>query len=156
MDFENIDEELGKLVERFENAKLCLNLKEQSDKLASLLKERDSLSFWSNVDYAMQTNKEIKSLQTLFDTVNSLQDRISSVIELKKMIGEEFDINSLNDVFCEILSIKGEVKKLHIRTAGLPKKNCWIVLNVTERVPMARISRLWQKAGCFTDEKNRY
>lgn len=116
MDFENIDEELGKLVSVFENAKQCLNLKELSDKLAKLLKERDSLSFWSNVDYAMETNKEIKSLQTLFDTINSLQDRISSVIELKKMIGEEFDINSLNDVFCEILNIKTEVDKLHIRT----------------------------------------
>jgi len=116
MDFENIDEELGKLVDRFEKTKLCLNLKELSDKLASLLKERDSLSFWSNVDYAMETNKEIKSLQTLFDTVNSLQDRISSVIELKKMMGEEVDVNSLNEVFCEILSIKAEVDKLHIRT----------------------------------------
>ena len=116
MDFANIDEELGKLVERFERAKQGLNLKNLSDKLAKLIKERDSLSFWSNVDYAMQTNKEIKSLQVLFDTVNSLQERISSVIELNKMLGEELDINSLNDVFCEILSIKTEVDKLHIRT----------------------------------------
>ena len=116
MDFENIDEELGKLVEMFERTKQCLDLKTQSDKLANLLKERDSLSFWSNVDYAMQTNKEIKSLQSLFLTVNSLQERISSVIELNKMLNEELDISSLNDVFCEILSIKAEVEKLHIRT----------------------------------------
>ena len=116
MDFENLDEELGKLVDCFENTKQCLDLKGKSDKLAKLLKERDSLSFWSNVDFAMQTNKEIKGLQMLFETVNSLQERIKSVIELKKMIGEEFDVNSLNEVFCEILSIKAEVDKLHIQT----------------------------------------
>ena len=116
MDFENIDEELNKLVERFENAKQVLNLKSLSEKLAGLLKERDSLSFWANVDYAMATNKEIKSLQTLFDTITSLQERIKSVIELKKMVEDEIDINNLNEIFCEILSLKSEVDKLHIRT----------------------------------------
>ena len=45
-----------------EIAQSCLNLKSLSLRLADLLKERDSLSFWSNVDFAMNTNKEIKSL----------------------------------------------------------------------------------------------
>ena len=76
MDFENLDDELGKVIKDFETAKQCLNLKELSEKLSKLLKERDSLSFWSNVDFAMQTNKEIKSLQTLFDNINSLQQRL--------------------------------------------------------------------------------
>ena len=66
MNIENIEQEISELIKNFELTKSCLNLKEQSLKLGNLLKERDSLSFWSNVDFAMQTNKEIKSLQNLF------------------------------------------------------------------------------------------
>jgi len=116
MNFENIDEELSQVVNDFEQAKLCLNLKELSEKLSKLMKERDSLSFWSNVDFAMQTNKEIKSLQTLFDQINSLQKRIENVIELNKEIGQDIDLSILDDIFNELVSIKEEVKSLHIRT----------------------------------------
>lgn len=116
MDFENLDDELGKVIKDFETAKQCLNLKELSEKLSKLLKERDSLSFWSNVDFAMQTNKEIKSLQTLFDNINSLQQRLENVVELKKELSNELDLSLLDDIFNEILAVKEEVKSLHIRT----------------------------------------
>ena len=116
MDFENLDEELASLVKNFETAKQCLNLKELSDKLSKLMKERDSLSFWSNVDFAMQTNKEIKSLQTLFDSINNVQLRLENLIELKKELEKELDLSILDDVFNEMLSVKDEVKRLHIRT----------------------------------------
>lgn len=116
MDFENLDNEIGGLVERFEATKQCLNLKTLSERLSKLLKERDSLSFWANVDYAMQTTKEIKSLQTLFDQVNSLQARLKAVIELKQELGQDIDVNYLNEIFCEVLAIKEDVDKLHIRT----------------------------------------
>lgn len=116
MDFENIDEEIGLLIKKFEETKQCLNLKELSNKLASLLKERDSLSFWSNVDFAMQTNKEIKSLQTLFDNIQSLQSRIQDLVELKKMMGDEIDLTSLDEIFSELVNLKEQVDSLHIRT----------------------------------------
>ena len=116
MDFENIDEEIGCTIRDFETTKQCLNLKNLSEKLSLLMKERDSLSFWTNVDMAMQTNKEIKSLQSLFDTITSLQTRLENVVELKKMLGEEVDVNSLNDIYCELISIKEEVATLSIRT----------------------------------------
>lgn len=116
MDFENIDEEIGLLVKKFEDTKDCLRLKDASDRLRSLIKERDSMSFWSNVDFAMQTNKEIKSLQALFDNVQAIQKRMENLIELKKMLGEDIDVASLDEIFCELVSIKGQVDKLHIRT----------------------------------------
>lgn len=116
MDFENIDEEIGLLVKKFEETKECLNLKELSNKLAKLIKERDSLSFWSNVEFAMETNKEIKSLQTLFDNVTDIQKRMENLIELKKLMGEELDVASLDEIYCELINLKDQVEKLHIRT----------------------------------------
>ena len=102
MNIENIEQEIGELIEKFELTKTCLNLKQQSLRLAELLKERDSMSFWSNVDFAMNTNKEIKSLQTLFDKVNNLQNRLASLTELKQMMQESQDLSGLNEIYCEI------------------------------------------------------
>ena len=84
MDIENIGEELENLVSKFELTKSCLHLESGNARLSKLLKERDSLSFWNNLDYAMQTNKEIKSLQELFNKVQVLQERISGLIKTIK------------------------------------------------------------------------
>ena len=116
MDFENIDEEIGLLIEKFENTKKCLNLKDLSQELARLMKERESLSFWSNVDFAMETNKQIKSLQTLFEKIQTVQKRIEDLVELKKMLMENFDMNSLDEIYCELVNLKSEVDSLNIRT----------------------------------------
>lgn len=116
MDFENIDQEIGLLVEKFESAKKCLNLKELSDELAGLMKERESLSFWANVDFAMETNKKIKSLQTLFDNVQDIQSKLENLIELKKMLGENADVTYLDEIYSELANLKAQVEKLHIRT----------------------------------------
>ena len=116
MDFENIDEEIGLLIEKFENTKKCLNLKDLSQELARLMKERESLSFWSNVDFAMETNKQIKSLQTLFEKIQTVQKRIEDLVELKKMLMENFDMNSLDEIYCELVTLKSEVDSLNIRT----------------------------------------
>lgn len=116
MDIENIESEIGNLVDKFEMIKSCLNLKEQSNKLSSLLKERDSLSFWSNVDSAMQTNKEIKSIQTLFDKVNSIQARLQGLVELKDMLNSSNDFSGLDDIYCEVVNLADEIDILNIRT----------------------------------------
>ena len=55
MNIENIGEELEGLIKKFELTKSCLKLNENQTKLNALLKERDSLTFWNNLDYAMQT-----------------------------------------------------------------------------------------------------
>ena len=122
MDFENIGEEIGKLVNLFEETKKCLDLKSLSDKLAGLMKERESLSFWANVDFAMKTNKEIESLQTVFETIQSIQSRLENLIELNKMLADEVDVSSLDEMYCELVSIKEVVESLHIRTL-LDEKN---------------------------------
>lgn len=116
MNIENIEQEIDELIKNFELTKSCLNLKELSLKLGNLLKERDSLSFWSNVDFAMQTNKEIKSLQNLFNQINSLQNRIVSLTELKQMLEQSDDLSSLNEIYCELVNIREEVDNLSIRT----------------------------------------
>ena len=71
MNIENIGEELNDLVKKFEVTKSCLHLPENQEKLNKLMKERESLTFWNNMNYAMQTNKDIKALQDLFNLVNS-------------------------------------------------------------------------------------
>ena len=50
MNIENISEELSLLVNKFELTKSCLHLDEQQEKLHKLLKERESLTFWNNLD----------------------------------------------------------------------------------------------------------
>lgn len=116
MNIENLEQEIGDLIEKFELTKSCLNLKELSLRLGELLKERDSLSFWSNVDLAMHTNKEIKSLQTLFDKVNSLQNRLASLNELKDMLEQNNDLGALNEIYCEVVNLGEEIDNLNIRT----------------------------------------
>ena len=116
MNIENIEQEIGELIEKFELTKACLNLKQQSLRLADLLKERESMSFWSNVDFAMNTNKEIKSLQTLFDKVNNLQNRLASLTELKQMMEQSQDLSGLNEIYCEIVNLSEEVENLSVRT----------------------------------------
>lgn len=115
MNIENIEQEIGNLIEKFELTKSCLNLKTLSLRLNELLKERDSLSFWSNLDYAMNTNKEIKSIQTLFDKINSIQSRLTSLNELKEML-ENNDTSSLNEMYSELLNIAEDVDNLSVRT----------------------------------------
>ena len=116
MNIENIEQEIGELIEKFELTKSCLNLKELSLRLGELLKERESLSFWTNVDFAMNTNKEIKSIQTLFDKVNNLQTRLAGLTELKSMLEQSGDLSGLNEIYCELVNLSEEVDNLNIRT----------------------------------------
>lgn len=116
MNIENIEQEIGSLIEKFELTKSCLNLKEMSLRLASLLKERDSLSFWSNVDSAMKTNKEIKGLQALFDKVNNIQNRLASLNELQLMLESSNDLATLEEMYCELVHLGDEIDNLSIRT----------------------------------------
>ena len=116
MNIENLEQEIGDLIEKFELTKSCLNLKENSIKLGELLKERESLSFWTNVDFAMNTNKEIKSLQNLFDKVNSLQNRLACLTELKQMLEQSDDLSGLNEIYCEVINLADEIDNLNVRT----------------------------------------
>ena len=99
MNIENIGDELQELVEKFELTKSCLHLKENQERLNSLIKERESLSFWNNLEHAMQTNKEIKSLQELFTTIQSLQTRMTELIKTVKELEQATDIEMLNIEF---------------------------------------------------------
>ena len=116
MNIENIGEELNKLVNKFELTKSCLKLNENQIKLNSLLKERDSLTFWNNLDYAMQTNKEIKSLQVLFNSVQTLQSQITELIKTVKELESVTDIEMLNLAFSELIEIKDKVEALNVQT----------------------------------------
>lgn len=116
MNIENLEQEIGDLIEKFELTKSCLNLKDLSLRLGALLKERESLSFWSNIDLAMSTNKEIKSLQMLFDKVNSLQNQLASLTELKQMLEQSNDLTALNEIYCEVVHLSEEIDNLNIRT----------------------------------------
>jgi len=116
MNIENISEELSSLVEKFETTKACLNLNENQEKLNSLLKERESLTFWNNLDYAMQTNKDIKALQDLFAVVQTLQTSITELIKTVKDLERETDFELLNLAFTELLELKDKVDDLNVRT----------------------------------------
>ena len=116
MNIENIGEELAKLVDKFELTKTCLNLTANQEKLNSLMKERESLSFWNNLDYAMQTNKEIKSLQDLFSEVQIMQTQITELISTVKELEQETDLEMLNLAFTEMLALKEKVDELNVRT----------------------------------------
>ena len=116
MNIENISEELSSLVEKFETTKACLNLNENQEKLNSLLKERESLTFWNNLDYAMQTNKDIKALQDLFSVVENLQISITELIKTVKDLERETDFELLNLAFSELLELKDKVDNLNVRT----------------------------------------
>ena len=116
MNIENLEQEIGGLIEKFELTKSCLNLKDLSLRLGELLKERESLSFWSNVDFAMNTNKEIKSLQTLFDKVNNIQNRLASLNELKDMLGQSDDLSALDEIYCDVVALAEDIDNLSIRT----------------------------------------
>ncbi len=116
MNIENIGDELAFLVEKFELTKSCLNLEETKERLMALLKERESLSFWNNLDYAMQTNKEIKSLQELFDTVTKLQNQLTELIKTMKELEKDTDIELLNLAFAEMLELREKISDLNVRT----------------------------------------
>lgn len=116
MNIENIGDELAYLVDKFELTKSCLHLDETKERLMTLLKERESLSFWNNLDYAMQTNKEIKSLQELFDSVNKLQNQLTDLIKTVKDLEKEPDIELLNLAFAEMLELKDKISELNVRT----------------------------------------
>lgn len=116
MNIENISEELNILVQKFELTKACLHLNENQEILNKLMKERESLTFWNNLDYAMQTNKDIKSLQDLFNEVQTLQNRITELIKMVKEVEKETDIEMLNLAFGELLELKEKVDELNVKT----------------------------------------
>ncbi len=116
MNIENISEELSHLVEKFEVTKSCLHLQENQEKLTKLMKERESLTFWNNMNYAMQTNKDIKSLQDLFNVVQTLQVQITELIKTVKDLEKETDFELLNLAFAEMLELKDKVDELNVTT----------------------------------------
>lgn len=116
MNIENMGEELAILVEKFELTKSCLNLEEVQTRLASLMKERESLTFWNNLDYAMQTNKEIKTLQDLLNQVQFLQKQLTDLIATVRELEKTTDIELLNFAFTEMIGVKEQVDELNIRT----------------------------------------
>ena len=116
MNIENISEELNHLVEKFEVTKSCLHLQENQEKLNKLMKERESLTFWNNMNYAMQTNKDIKALQDLFSVVQTLQVQITELIKTVKDLEKETDFEMLNLAFAEMLELKDKVDELNVTT----------------------------------------
>lgn len=116
MNIENIGEELSDLVQKFEVTKDCLQLNENQEKLNKLLKERESLTFWNNMNYAMQTNKDIKALQDLFNTVQTIQVQLTELIKTVKDLEKEPDMEMLNLAFTELLELKEKVDDLNVRT----------------------------------------
>ncbi|MBR6779041.1 MAG: peptide chain release factor 2 [Clostridia bacterium] len=116
MNIENIGEELSLLVEKFELTKSCLHLNENQARLNALMKEREDLAFWNNLDYAMQTNKEIKSLQDLFVVVQSIQVQLTELIKTVKELEQETDIEMLNLALSEMLELREKVDELNVRT----------------------------------------
>ena len=116
MNIENIGEELSNLVQKFEVTKECLHLQENQEKLNKLMKERESLTFWNNMNYAMQTNKDIKALQALFSVVQTLQVQITELIKTVKDLEKETDFEMLNLAFTELLELKDKVDDLNVRT----------------------------------------
>ena len=116
MNIENIGEELSALVQKFEVTKDCLHLAENQEKLNKLLKERESLTFWNNMNYAMQTNKDIKALQDLFSLVQTLQVQLTELIKTVKDLEKEPDMEMLNLAFTELLELKEKVDDLNVRT----------------------------------------
>ncbi len=116
MNIENIGDELAFLVDKFELTKSCLDLNKHQDRLNKLLKEREDLSFWNNLNYAMETNKEIKSLQDLLSGVQNLQTQISELIKTVKELEENTDIEMLNLAFSEMLELRDKVDELNVRT----------------------------------------
>lgn len=116
MNIENIGDELSSLVQKFEVTKECLHLQENQEKLNKLMKERESLTFWNNMNYAMQTNKDIKALQDLFGVVNTLQVQISELIKTVKELEKEPDMEMLNLAFTELIEVKEKVDDLNVTT----------------------------------------
>ncbi len=116
MNIENIGEELSQLVGKFEVTKSCLHLAENQEKLNKLLKERESLTFWNNMNYAMQTNKDIKALQDLFNVVQTLQVQITELIKTVKELEKETDIEMLNLAYTELIEMKDRVDELNVST----------------------------------------
>ena len=116
MNIENIGEELSFLVQKFETTKECLHLNENQEKLNKLMKERESLTFWNNMNYAMQTNKDIKALQDLFNLVNTLQVQLTELIKTVKDLEKEPDMEMLNLAFTELLDLKEKIDDLNVTT----------------------------------------
>lgn len=116
MNIENIGEELERLVEKFEYTKSCLNMDQLQERLNFLSNERDSLSFWNNLDYAMQTNKEIKAIQDLSATVQKLQADLFDLIDTVRQLEKETDIELLNLALSELINLSEQVDQLNIRT----------------------------------------
>ena len=161
MNIENIGEELNNLVEKFEVTKACLQLNENQEKLNKLMKERESLTFWNNLDYAMQTNKDIKALQDLFSVVQTLQVQITELIKTVKELEKETDFEMLNLAFTELIDLKDKVDELHVRTlldekydnndaiitihagAGGTESQDWVVM-------LARMYKMYANKNNFT------
>ena len=116
MNIENISDELQLLVEKFEVTKSCLHLTENQEKLNALMKERESLTFWNNLNYAMQTNKDIKALQDLFNNVQDIQNQLAGLIKTVKDLEAELDFDLLNLAFVELNELKERVDNLNVQT----------------------------------------
>ena len=116
MDIENIRDELQLLVEKFEVTKSCLHLTKNQEKLNALEKERESLTFWNNLNYAMQTNKDIKALQDLFSNVQDIQNQLADLIKTVKDLETNLDFELLNLAFVELNELKERIDNLNVQT----------------------------------------
>ena len=161
MNIENIGDELALLVQKFEVTKGCLHLSENQEKLNKLMKERESLTFWNNMNYAMQTNKDIKALQDLFSVVETLQIKITELIKTVKELEKEPDMEMLNLAFNELIEVKEKVDELNVTTllddkydnndaimtihagAGGTESQDWVVM-------LARMYKMYANKNDFT------
>ncbi len=116
MNIENIGDELQKLVEKFEVTKSCLHLDKNQEKLNALMKERESLTFWNNLNYAMQTNKDIKALQDLFTNIQNIQNQLTELIITVKELETNLDFELLNLAFVELNALKDRIDELNVQT----------------------------------------
>lgn len=88
---DNVKNEAQGYVEPLNELAASLHLEDNEKRIEELQMDMESPGFWDNPDRANKLTIELKSLQSVKETVDKLKQRLEDVFTLIEMVEEEAD-----------------------------------------------------------------
>lgn len=107
------------------------DLSGKEKKLKTLIAKRERLDFWTNMDDAMATNKEVKSIEKLFAEVEDIKKKIADLVVMKELCDEGRETDLIDEAYEQIIQVKERLDALKIRTLLSGKYyNCNAIMTI--------------------------
>lgn len=107
---------LNELIEKLNSLYDTLNISSLEKEKEELTKESEKENFWDDKENSSKVFAKLKRVQRKLDSFYFVKSELNNLIEMNKMVLEEFDEDLKKDIIKQTLNLKDKLEKLELET----------------------------------------